>query len=150
MQNMDTVLHFDLKPTISMGSMDDVQGMPETLSVGVVEGLFQDVDMGEMSMQEVMVEVETMVAEIQNIGMDVEAVEVKMPNQEMQVVMVDIEPASEPVEEPKIEAPEPKPVEVAQEEVKETVEVANKPMQTTPEIKEEVKEKSIPEEETAW
>ena len=149
MQNMDTVMHFDLKPTISMGSMDDVQGMPETLSVGVVEGLFQDVDMGEMSMQEVMVEVETMVAEIQNIGMDVEAVEVKMPNQEMQVVMVDIEPTSKPVEEPKIEAPEPKPVEVAQEEVKETVEVANKPMQTTSEVKEEVKEESSPEEETA-
>ena len=149
MQNMDTVMHFDLKPTISMGSMDDVQGMPETLSVGVVEGLFQDVDMGEMSMQEVMVEVETMVEEIQNIGMEVETVAVKMPEQELEVVINNVEPMSEPVEEPKIEAPEPKPVEVAQEEVKETVEVADKPMQTTPEVKEEVKEESSSEEETA-
>ena len=149
MQNMDVVMHFELEPTSSMDNMNDIQGMPETLSVGVIGDMFQDVGTtGEMSMEEVMVKVETMVAEIQNIGMDVESVEVKMPDQEMQVVIADIEPMSEPVEEPKIEAPEPEPVEFTQEEVEGTVEVADNKVETTPEVKEEIKEEANAEEKT--
>ena len=42
-----------------MSMPDDFEpGMPETISIGVSECMFQDMDMGEMSMQEVMVEVE--------------------------------------------------------------------------------------------
>jgi len=134
MQDMDMVVHFELEPTSSMNNMSDIQGMPETLSIGVVEGLFQDMDMGEISMQEVMVEVEAMVEEIQNIGMNVETVAIKMPEQEMQVVIDNVEPTNEPIEESKIEAPEPQPI----EEVKEIVEVADNKMETTPEVKEEV------------
>jgi hypothetical protein len=144
MQDMDMVMHFDLEPTSSMDSMSDIQGMPETLSIGVVEGLFQDMDMGEISMQDLMVEVEAMVEEIQNIGMDVETVAIKMPEQEMQVVIDNVESMNEPIEEPKIEAPEPQPM----EEVKETVEVADNQIETTPEVKEEIKEESNAEEET--
>jgi chemotaxis protein histidine kinase CheA len=144
MQDMDMVMHFDLEPTSSMDNMNDIQGMPETLSAGVVEGLFQDMDMGEISMQEVMVEVEAMVEEIQNIGMEVETVAIKMPEQEMKVVIDNVESVNEPIEESKIEAPEPQPT----EEAKEIVEVADNQMETTPEVKEEIKEESNAEEET--
>ena len=95
-------------------------------------------------MQDLMVEVEAMVEEIQNIGMDVETVAIKMPEQEMQVVIDNVESMNEPIEEPKIEAPEPQPM----EEVKETVEVADNQIETTPEVKEEIKEESNAEEET--
>ena len=144
MQDMDMVMHFDLEPTSSMDNMNDIQGMPETLSIGVVEGLFQDMDMGEISMQEVMVEVEAMVEEIQNIGMEVETVAIKMPEQEMKVVIDNVESVNEPIEESKIEAPEPQPT----EEAKEIVEVADNQMETTPEVKEEIKEEANAEEET--
>ena len=144
MQDMDMVMHFDLEPTSSMDNMNDIQGMPETLSAGVVEGLFQDMDMGEISMQEVMVEVEAMVEEIQNIGMEVETVAIKMPEQEMEVVIDNVESVNEPIEESKIEAPEPQPT----EEAKEIVEVADNQMETTPEVKEEIKEEANAEEET--
>ena len=144
MQDMDMVMHFDLEPTSSMDNMNDIQGMPETLSTGVVEGLFQDMDMGEISMQEVMVEVEAMVEEIQNIGMEVETVAIKMPEQEMKVVIDNVESMNEPIEESKIEAPEPQPT----EEAKEIVEVADNQMETTPEVKEEIKEEANAEEET--
>ena len=144
MQDMDMVMHFDLEPTSSMDNMNDIQGMPETLSAGVVEGLFQDMDMGEISMQEVMVEVKAMVEEIQNIGMEVETVAIKMPEQEMKVVIDNVESVNEPIEESKIEAPEPQPT----EEAKEIVEVADNQMETTPEVKEEIKEEANAEEET--
>ena len=61
----DMAVHIDLDmPDMSMPD-DFEQGMPETINIGVSEGMFQDVDMGEMSMNEVMADVETMVAEIQ-------------------------------------------------------------------------------------
>jgi chemotaxis protein histidine kinase CheA len=101
-------------------------------------------DMGEISMQEVMVEVEAMVEEIQNIGMEVETVAIKMPEQEMKVVIDNVESMNEPIEESKIEAPEPQPT----EEAKEIVEVADNQMETTPEVKEEIKEEANAEEET--
>lgn len=133
MNNMmeDMAVHIDLDmPDMSMPD-DFEQGMPETLSIGVVEGMFQDMDMGEVSMQDVMVEVEAMVEEIQNIGMDVETVAVKMPEQEMEVVIDNVESMDEPIE-----------------EIKETVEVADNQMETTPEVKEEIKEEANAEEET--
>ena len=140
MQDMDMVMHFDLEPTSSMDNMNDIQGMPETLSAGVVEGMFQDMDMGEVSMQDVMVEVEAMVEEIQNIGMDVETVAVKMPEQEMQVVIDNVEPIDEPTEEPKIEAPEPQTIEESNAEEETTT-------SDTMEVKEVAKEQDKPQEE---
>jgi len=99
--------------------------------------LFQDMDMGEVSMQDLMVEVEAMIEEIQNIGMDVETVAIKMPEQEMQVVVNNVEPTNEPIEESKIEAPEPQ----TMEEAKEIVEVSDNQIETTPEVKEETNAK---------
>jgi hypothetical protein len=116
-------------PDMSMPD-DFEQGMPETISVGVSEGMFQDMDMGEMSMQEVMVEVETMVAEIQ----------------ELEVTVDDVQEPVEVLEQPKIET-QPIVEEPAQENVEETVEVANTEMET-PEIKEEPKNEVEAEEKT--
>ena len=116
-------------PDMSMPPDDFEQGMPETVSIGVSEGMFQDMDMGEMSMNEVMVEVETMVAEIEEIGMEVE-------------------PIAEPiVEQPSVES-QPVVEEPMQENIEEPVEVAETEMETTPEIKNEVKNEAEPQEET--
>ena len=145
--NIDDVVMIDLDmPDMSMP--DDFEpGMPETISIGVSEGMFQDMDMGEMSMQEVMVEVETMVAEIQDIGMEVETVEINMPEpQEIKVTAEDSQEPVEVLEQPKIEA-QPIVEESAQENVEETVEVANTEMET-PEIKEEPKNEVEAEEKT--
>ena len=128
--NIDDVVMIDLDmPDMSM--TDDFEpGMPETVSIGVSEGMFQDMDMGEMSMQEVMVEVETMVAEIQ----------------ELEVTVDDVQEPVEVLEQPKIEA-QPIVEEPAQENIEETVEVANTEMET-PEIKEEPKNEVEAEEKT--
>jgi len=128
--NIDDVVMIDLDmPDMSMPD-DFEQGMPETINVGVSEGMFQDMDMGEMSMQEVMVEVETMVAEIQ----------------ELEVTVDDVQEPVEVVGQPKIEA-QPIVEEATPENVEETVEVANTEMET-PEIKEETKNEVEAEEKT--
>ena len=128
--NIDDVVMIDLDmPDMSMPD-DFEQGMPETINVGVSEGMFQDMDMGEMSMQEVMVEVETMVAEIQ----------------ELEVTVDDVQEPVEVVEQPKIET-QPIVEESTPENVEETVEVANTEMET-PEIKEETKNEVEAEEKT--
>lgn len=122
--NIDDVVMIDLDmPDMSMPD-DFEQGMPETINVGVSEGMFQDMDMGEMSMQEVMVEVETMVAEIQ----------------ELEVTVDDVQEPVEVVGQPIVEEATP-------ENVEETVEVANTEMET-PEIKEETKNEVEAEEKT--
>jgi len=128
MNNMmeDMAVHIDLDmPDMSMPD-DFEQGMPETINIGVSEGMFQDVDMGEMSMNEVMADVETMVAEIQDMNMEIEPMEV--------------------VEQPSIES-QPIVEESTQENIEESVNVADNTMET-PKIEEETTNEAEPQEET--
>ena len=155
--NIDDVVMIDLDmPDMSMP--DDFEpGMPETISIGVSEGMFQDMDMGEMSMQEVMVEVETMVAEIQDIGMEVD---VSMPTlEEVKEVAIE-QPMEEPVEVETIEAePVIETVEVIEEVTEEPVEIVEETNEeptkevadvsednNMEEIKEEANEETEPQE----
>ena len=135
MEEMDMVIHFDLEPI----AMDDIQveGVPEIVDMGAMEGMFQEMDIGEMSMEDVVVEIETMV---QDMGMEVEAIEVDMPEVEPEIAAVEPEPMEEHVDQPTMEQPE----EVV-EEVKESTDVAETEMET-PEVKEEVKEEVEPQE----
>lgn len=122
MEEMDMVINFDLEPV----AIDDIstEGVPEIVDMGAMEGMFQEMDIGEISMEEVMVEIETMV---QDMGMEVESVEVDMPDPQ------NIEVAVE---------------NTAQDNVEETVEVAENKMETTPAIKNEVKNEAESQEET--
>jgi len=137
MEEMDMVMQFELEPV----EIDNVQldEMPNTMPIEVLEEAFQSMDIDNMSLDEVMVEVETLVAELEDIGVEVETVEVKMPEME---APVEIEVQPEVVEEVTEQPTE------TTEEVTETVEVAENEIET-PEIKEEVKEESEPEQQEA-
>ena len=137
MEEMDMVMQFELEPV----EIDNVQldEMPNTMPIEVLEEAFQSMDIDNMSLDEVMVEVETLVAELEDIGVEVETVEVKMPEME---APVEIEVQPEVVEEVTEQPTE------TTEEVTETVEVAENETET-PEIKEEVKEESEPEQQEA-
>ena len=90
-----------------------------------------------------------MVEEIQDIGMEVETVEINMPEpQEIKVTAEDSQEPVEVLEQPKIEA-QPIVEESAQENVEETVEVANTEMET-PEIKEDIDISKIDQEEPTF
>ena len=117
MEEMDMVMHFELEPI----DTNDIQieGMLETVDMGAMEGMFQDMDMGEMSVEDVVVEIEAMV---NDIGLEVETVEIEMP-----------EITAEPVE--------------VIEEIKETTDVAE--METS-EVEDKVTEDTeSPKEEVA-
>jgi len=137
MEEMDMVMQFELESV----EIDNVQldEMPNTMPIEVLEEAFQSMDIDNMSLDEVMVEVETLVAELEDIGVEVETVEVKMPEME---APVEIEVQPEVVEEVTEQPTE------TTEEVTETVEVAENETETS-EIKEEVKEESEPEQQEA-
>ena len=139
MQDMDMVVHIDLGTTEYSSDMqiDDMPMAQDTM--GTMDTMFQDMDVGTMSFEEVMQEVEVAVSEIETTGMEVEAIEIKMPETKE---FVEVEMKSEPVE----DMPEPqmevnKPVEVVEEQPKEEIEEVEV-VETTiekPEPKEEVK-----------
>ena len=162
MEEMDMVMQFELEPV----EIDNVQldEMPNTMPVEMMEETFQNMDIDNMSFDEVMVEVETLVAELENVGMEIEVVEVQMPNLEKnptemstEATIEDIEVPTQPetteVSENSSEAQESVSEEKIQdstsvsennaetEEVKEIAEVSESEMETS-EVKEEVKEEA--------
>ena len=130
MEEMDMVMHFELEPI----DTNDIQieGMLETVDMGAMEGMFQDMDMGEMSVEDVVVEIEAMV---NYIGLEVETVEIEMP----EIAAVESETIEEPIEQP---------IEIT-EEIKETTDVAEIEMETS-EVEDKVTEDTeSPKEEVA-
>ncbi len=130
MEEMDMVMHFELEPI----DTNDIQieGMLETVDMGAMEGMFQDMDMGEMSVEDVVVEIEAMV---NDIGLEVETVEIEMP----EIAAVESETIEEPIEQP---------IEIT-EEIKETTDVAEIEMETS-EVEDKVTEDTeSPKEEVA-
>jgi len=133
MQDMDMVVHIDLG-TAEFSSDMEVDDMPLDMphdTMSSMDTMFQDMDVGNMSFDEVMQEVSIAVAEIENVGMEVDAVEIKMPDTK-EFVEVEIKP------EPKIEVQQTQ--EVVEEQPKE-VEV----VETVTE-KQEPKEEAVKEE----
>ena len=117
MQDMDMVVHIDLGVTEYSSDMQ-IEDMPQD-TMGTMDTMFQDMDVGTMSFDEVMQEVEVAVAEIENIGMEVESIEVKMPETK-EVIEVEVQPESiEEVPEPQMEVNEPQ--EVTKEQPKEEI-----------------------------
>ena len=117
MQDMDMVVHIDLGVTEYSSDMQ-IEDMPQD-TMGTMDTMFQDMDVGTMSFDEVMQEVEVAVAEIENIGMEVESIEVKMPETK-EVIEVEVQPESiEEVPEPQMEVNEPQ--EVVEEQPKEEI-----------------------------
>ena len=120
-QEMDMVIHIDLGVTEYSSDMqiDDMpMDMPQD-TMGTMDTMFQDMDVGTMSFDEVMQEVEVAVAEIENIGMEVESIEVKMPETK-EVIEVEVQSESiEEVPEPQMEVNEPQ--EVMEEQPKEEI-----------------------------
>ncbi len=146
MQDMDMVVHIDLGVTEYSSDMQ-IDDMPQD-TMGTMDTMFQDMDVGTMSFDEVMQEVEVAVAEIENVGMEVDAVEIKMPDTK-EFVEVEVKP------EPKIEVQQtqeaveeqPKEVEVVEvvaEQPKEEVVKEETPKEEAP--KEEIVEKEVEEE----
>ena len=130
MEEMDMVMHFELEPI----DTNDIQieGMLETVDMGAMEGMFQDTDMGEISVEDVVVEIEAMV---NDIGLEVETIEIEMP----EIAAVESETIEEPIEQP---------IEIT-EEIKETTDVAEIEMETS-EVKDKVTEDTeSPKEEVA-
>ena len=128
MQDMDMVVHIDLG-TAEFSSDMEVDDMPLDMphdTMSSMDTMFQDMDVGNMSFDEVMQEVSIAVAEIENVGMEVDAVEIKMPDTK-EFVEVEIKP------EPKIEVQQTQ--EVVEEQPKEV------------EVVEAVTEKQEPKEE---
>jgi hypothetical protein len=141
MQDMDMVVHIDLGTTEYSSDMQ-IDDMPMDMTqdtMGTMDTMFQGMDVGTMSFDEVMQEVEVAIAEIETIGIEVEAIEIKMPETKE---FVEVEMKSEPVE----DMPEPqmevnKPVEVVEEQLKEEIEEVEV-VETTIE-KPEPKEKEV-------
>jgi len=128
MQDMDMVVHIDLG-TAELGPDMQIDDMPMDMpqdTMTNMDTMFQDMDVGNMSFDEVMQEVEVAVAEIENVGTEVEAIEIKMPETKE---TIEVEVKSEP-----IEVNEPQ--EVMEEQPKE-------------EVKEETVQKEAPKEEVA-
>jgi len=153
MQDMDMVIHIDLGVTEYSSDMK-IDDMPMDITqdtMGNMDTMFQGMDVGTMSFDEVMQEVEVAIAEIETIGMEVETIEIKMPEPQMEVnkpvEVVEEQPKEEikevEVVETVIEKPEPKEemekVEKVEEQSKETVE--NKP--TKEQVQKQKKAKRI-------
>jgi len=153
MQDMDMVIHIDLGVTEYSSDMK-IDDMPMDMTqdtMGSMDTMFQDVDVGTMSFDEIMQEVEVAIAEIETIGMEIETIEIKMPEPQMEVnksvEVVEEQPKEEikevEVVETVIEKPEPKEemekVEKVEEQSKETVE--NKP--TKEQVQKQKKAKRI-------
>jgi len=141
-QDMDMVVHIDLGAVefSSDMQMDDMpMDMPQDMMSGM-DTMFQDMDVGNMSFDEVMQEVEVAVAEIENVGMEIETIEVKMPETKE---IIEVEVKSEPME---VNEPQ----EVMEEQPKEEIEVVetvvNEPKAQEEQPKEEVA-KEEPKEE---
>jgi len=136
------VVHIDLGAVefSSDMQMDDMpMDMPQDM-MGGMDTMFQDMDVGNMSFDEVMQEVEVAVAEIENVGMEIETIEVKMPETKE---IIEVEVKSEPME---VNEPQ----EVMEEQPKEEIEVVetvvNEPKAQEEQPKEEVA-KEEPKEE---
>ena len=150
MQDMDMVVHIDLG-TAEFGPDMQIDDMPMDMpqdAMTNMDTMFQDMDVGNMSFDEVMQEVEVAVAEIENIGMEVETIEIKMPETK-EIIEVEVQP--EPIEDmpaPSMEVN--KPQEPMEEQPKEEVEVVetvvNEPKAQEEQPKEEVKEETVQEE----
>jgi hypothetical protein len=151
MEEFDMVMTFDM-PTMEQPMEEMIVDMP--IEIGT---MMEEYNEGTISYEEVIVEVQEMVEEIQDIGMDVE---VSMPTleevkevaieQPIEVEAVEAEPVTETVE--VIEEIKEEPVEVVEETNEEpTKEVADVSENNNMEdIKEEAKEEAKPQEkETA-
>ena len=151
MEDFDMVMTFDM-PTMEQPMEEMIVDMP--IEIGT---MMEEYNEGTISYEEVIVEVQEMVEEIQDIGMDVE---VSMPTleevkevaieQPVEVEAVEAEPVTETVE--VIEEIKEEPVEVVEETNEEpTKEVADVSENNNMEdIKEEAKEEAKPQEkETA-
>ena len=151
MEDFDMVMTFDM-PTMEQPMEEMIVDMP--IEIGT---MMEEYNEGTISYEEVIVEVQEMVEEIQDIGMDVE---VSMPTleevkevaieQPIEVEAVEAEPVTETVE--VIEEIKEEPVEVVEETNEEpTKEVADVSENNNMEdIKEEAKEEAKPQEkETA-
>ena len=159
-QEMDMVIHIDLGVTEYSSDMqiDDMpMDMPQD-TMGTMDTMFQDMDVGTMSFDEVMQEVEVAVAEIENIGMEVESIEVKMPNVEKSPTEMSTEGSSEDLEVPtqpedtkvsenSTEAQETLNEESMEENIQVSENVVEKPVvKEKVESKEEIVEKEVKEE----
>jgi hypothetical protein len=114
--------------------------MPQD-TMGGMDTMFQDMDVGTMSFDEVMQEVSIAVAEIENVGMEVDVVEIKMPDTK-EFVEVEIKP------EPKIEVQQTQEAVEEQPKEVEVVEVvAEQPKEEA--VKEEAPKEEAPKEEAA-
>ena len=147
MEEMDMVIQFELEPV----EIDSVQldEMPETMPTNMMEETFQNMDIDNMSLDEIMVEVETLVAELEDTGMEIETVEVKMP----EIVEEQSEPAEEMKETVDVTENKVEDQEITEESelevVEDKMEVENKTeSESTPEqSKEVVKNKPTKEQE---
>jgi outer membrane biosynthesis protein TonB len=150
MQDMDMVVHIDLG-TAEFSSDMEVDDMPLDMpqdTMGSMDTMFQDMDVGTMSFDEVMQEVSVAVAEIENVGMEVDAVEIKMPDtKEFVEVEIKSEPKIEVQQTQEAVEEQPKEVEVVEvvaEQPKEEVVKEETPKEEAP--KEEIAEKEVKEE----
>ena len=156
MQDMDMVVHIDLGVTEYSSDMQ-IEDMPQD-TMGTMDTMFQDMDVGTMSFDEVMQEVEVAVAEIENIGMEVEAIEIKMPNVEKSPTEMSTEGGPEDLEVPaqledtkvsenSTEVQETLSEESTEENIQVSENVVEKPVvKEKVEAKEEVVEKEVKEE----
>jgi outer membrane biosynthesis protein TonB len=121
--------------------------MPQD-TMGGMDTMFQDMDVGNMSFDEVMQEVSIAVAEIENVGMEVDAVEIKMPDtKEFVEVEIKSEPKIEVQQTQEAVEEQPKEVEVVEvvaEQPKEEAVKEEAPKEEAP--KEEIAEKEVEEE----
>tara|TARA_R110002020_G_scaffold463182_1_gene683109 strand:+ start:489 stop:1952 length:1464 start_codon:yes stop_codon:yes gene_type:complete len=149
MEEMDMVIQFELEPV----EIDSVQldEMPETMPTDMMEETFQNMDIDNMSFDEIMVEVETLVAELEDTGMKIETVEIKMPDVEKSPTEMSTEATIEEVgvstqpETTEVSESSSKAQESANEEKTEKSTSVSENKVETKEIKEEVKEQSEPE-----
>jgi len=146
MQDMDMVVHIDLG-TAEFGPDMQIDDMPMDMpqdAMTNMDTMFQDMDVGNMSFDEVMQEVEVAVAEIENIGMEVETIEIKMPNAEKSPTEMSTEGGPEDLEVPT--QPEDTKVSENSTEAQETLSEEN--IEENIQVSENVVEKPVVEEKT--
>ena len=163
MQDMDMVVHIDLG-TAELGPDMQIDDMPMDMpqdTMTNMDTMFQDMDVGNMSFDEVMQEVEVAVAEIENVGMEVETIEIKMPNAEKSPTEMSTEGGSEDLEvstqpgdtkvsENSTEAQETLSEENVEENIQVSENVVEKPVvEEKTEAKEETAQEEAPKEEVA-
>jgi outer membrane biosynthesis protein TonB len=163
MQDMDMVVHIDLGTT-EFGPDMQIDDMPMDMpqdTMTNMDTMFQDMDVGNMSFDEVMQEVEVAVAEIENVGIEVETIEIKMPNVEKsptemsteggpEDLEVPTQPGDTKVSESSTEAQETLSEENVEENIQVSENVVEKPVvEEKTEAKEETVQEEAPKEEVA-